>query len=239
MSEIREMTWHSWRERDYFGEIRAHLSVNGFMLGKVEHHDRPLEGHPKNVLWWGFVAGYQDDNGRPNGTHCVGQFATEEEAKAAVEQRFREILPSWLDCGECGAPNNPDGYVAALAKHLREQNVCFGCDFWRKRVAEDAADGRGIVASGRHYQIGDESEVEGARRRNGGWGLGCGGTEFTVEYLADGRRVVTHNLWVQGLVPPHFRERLPDNARFIEKGKESVSYPFVGEPHVRGGARGL
>jgi hypothetical protein len=43
---------------------------------------------------------------------------------------------------------------------------------------------------------------------------GNGGARYVIEFF-DGRRVVSHDLWSSGIVPPKWRERFPDNARFI------------------------
>jgi hypothetical protein len=44
---------------------------------------------------------------------------------------------------------------------------------------------------------------------------GFGGRRWEIEYLDDGRRKVSHNLWQSNTVPPKWRERWPDTARFI------------------------
>jgi hypothetical protein len=67
----------------------------------------------------------------------------------------------------------------------------------------------GLVIGGKHYRLGSEYEGSGAFK-------GHGGARFVIE-TADGTRVVTTNLWYQGEVPEHFRDRLPDNARFVEE----------------------
>jgi hypothetical protein len=45
---------------------------------------------------------------------------------------------------------------------------------------------------------------------------GHGGRRFEIEYLEDGRRIVSRNLWRGSTVPPKWRERWPDTARFVE-----------------------
>jgi hypothetical protein len=44
---------------------------------------------------------------------------------------------------------------------------------------------------------------------------GFGGRRWEIEYLDDGRRVVSRNLWQTKRVPPKWRDRWPDTARFI------------------------
>ena len=75
--------------------------------------------------------------------------------------------------------------------------ACFACNFWL-RNSDPAAIDRAIV-NGRSY-----FPCEGN-------GPGYGGRHVTIHY-ADGRTVESRNLWTQGEVPAHFRDRLPDNA---------------------------
>jgi hypothetical protein len=67
--------------------------------------------------------------------------------------------------------------------------------------------GRRVVVGHRHYVISPDDP-------NGF--QGHGGHRFEIEFF-DGRRVVTHNLWSQGVVPPKWRERFPDNAEFVQR----------------------
>jgi hypothetical protein len=60
---------------------------------------------------------------------------------------------------------------------------------------------------GKHYAIGPE-------RRGDKQLCGFGGAKFIIQFF-DGRRVETMNLWHQGVIPEHFRIRLPDNAEFL------------------------
>lgn len=229
MAEMRTMTWETVRERDYFGTVIAILRINGFALGKVEEQGLVVEGSLGEVQYKGYSASYQDDRDRPNGTCFIRACATESEARLAVEVRMLELLPSWLECPTCGTPHDPSQHEPVTRARLRKTGWCHTCDFWERHIVEAT----GVVINHRHYSIGDEGEVAGRRRSLGGWGLGCGGAEYEIEFLADARRVVTHNLWVQGKIPERFRDRLPDNARFVtaeERQRESVSYPFLGAP---------
>jgi len=96
------------------------------------------------------------------------------------------------------------------AKIHAPQGLCFGCGFWHEKIelARTAAD-RVVRVNGRHFMIGDEPQP-GAYRN----GLGHGGFRFVIRFT-DGREVTSHNLWGQGEIPERFRDRLPDNARFV------------------------
>lgn len=74
--------------------------------------------------------------------------------------------------------------------------------FW----AENAADRSNAAVIGHeHYRIRPDLPVRDA-------GLaGYAGRTFCIRFH-DGREVTTRNLWYQGMIPPAWRDRLPDNA---------------------------
>ena len=103
-------------------------------------------------------------------------------------------------CVECRRRYHLDGEVAE--RPVREI-CCFSCDFCRR--CEAMRDNPEVVrVQGRHFLVGEP--FLGMK--------GLGGERFVVEFF-DGRQVETDCLWTQGAIPPHFRERLPDNARFL------------------------
>lgn len=112
-------------------------------------------------------------------------------------------------CAECERAVNIDGYSGAVAERMAAEDVCFSCAFWRNLL--DAARERPedvVRIDGRHYTI--EPDVPDAR--DAGVLAGFGGERFWI--VIGDRHVITCNLWAQGEIPQHFRERLPDNARF-------------------------
>ncbi|MFG1709165.1 hypothetical protein ACFLIM_38840 [Nonomuraea sp. M3C6] len=62
-----------------------------------------------------------------------------------------------------------------------------------------------VVVDGEHYAI----------CGNTGGFRGHGGRRFDIAFH-DGRTATTRNLWHQGTVPPEWRHRYPDNARFVQ-----------------------
>lgn len=77
--------------------------------------------------------------------------------------------------------------------------------FWGPGGTRDQDDpARRVVVDGRHYLIGDD--------KPGGF-KGYGGSRFEIAFF-DGRKVTTRDLWHQGTIPPKWRERFPNNARF-------------------------
>ncbi len=99
------------------------------------------------------------------------------------------------------------GYVTrdeALAA-LREDVACTWT-YWQDIV--DECNPAALRVDGTHYVLGPEPASDSCYRDL----LGCGGRRWEF-VLADGRHVVSHNVWVQGHIPSEFREVLPDNAR--------------------------
>ncbi|WP_067184506.1 hypothetical protein [Microtetraspora niveoalba] len=63
-----------------------------------------------------------------------------------------------------------------------------------------------VVVDNVHYLIGDGK----------GSFQGFGGRRVDIEFF-DGRKVTTTDLWHQGTVPPKWRHRFPNNARFVQR----------------------
>jgi hypothetical protein len=76
----------------------------------------------------------------------------------------------------------------------------------RADVADDNKPGMRVVIDANLYTIGDGHSSHGFQ--------GFGGREFHIEFF-DGRTVTTRDLWHHGVVPPKWRERWPDNAKFV------------------------
>ena len=79
-------------------------------------------------------------------------------------------------------------------------------------TAEQYSDAQCPVIDHHRYFLGDGQGIGGVR--------GYGGTRHVIEFF-DGRRVVTRDLWSSGVVPPKWRVKYPDNARFIHSHEEN------------------
>lgn len=106
-------------------------------------------------------------------------------------------------CVECAQPLD-DGYVEPYKTRITEQQTCFTCLFWLEYV-RDTENPTHVRVNGWHYVI-KPDPPKGFRGS-----VGHGGSEFRFQ-LNDGRLVVSRNVWSQGIIPDHFRERLTDNA---------------------------
>lgn len=90
-----------------------------------------------------------------------------------------------------------------------EESVDHSDDFWGPGGRRDGDDPqKRVVINGEHYMLGDDSP------RTPKGIKGFGGARFDIEFF-DGRIVSTCDLWHQGTVPPKWRDRYPDNARWI------------------------
>lgn len=88
-----------------------------------------------------------------------------------------------------------------------DESICHGCDHWLDHIKRTAD--RRIVVDGTHYLVGPVG--------------GFGGAKWVIEFFDPTREgFTTHQLWYQGTIPSHFRDRIPDNARFI---KEKLDLP--------------
>lgn len=68
-----------------------------------------------------------------------------------------------------------------------------------------------VIVEGIHYTLGPDKKEPGTFK-------GHSGRRFEIEFF-DGRRIGTNDLWHQGPIPPKWRERYPDNARFVPQPK--------------------
>jgi hypothetical protein len=89
-------------------------------------------------------------------------------------------------------------------------------EWWGPGSRVDQADpSKRVVIGSEHYLIGDGTDG----CPEDGF-LGFGGRRFEIEFF-DGRKVTTRDLWHQGVIPPKWRERYPDNARFVQPEGDS------------------
>lgn len=107
-------------------------------------------------------------------------------------------------CKECGG-DLIEGRSIRYPCH--DHGLCFTCYFWLEKLEwHKAGDPNAVVVDGTHYHIGPET--------TSGMFKGFGGRRFEIEFF-NGRKVTTTNLWCQVDIPESWRERLPNNARFL------------------------
>lgn len=115
-----------------------------------------------------------------------------------------------VNCRECGEVGANADYVPERRDEMLARRLCFTCNFWTTYLAQKAKSRRHVVISGVAYSFGEEPPAE----DRGSWGLGFGGRRCVVERFT-GERVESHNMWCRGVVPQLFRDRLPDDSRWV------------------------
>lgn len=90
-------------------------------------------------------------------------------------------------------------------KRMVDKKLCFTCNFWDKYCESDKIK-KSIRIDGVHYMLGD-------KKKPNKWN-GFGGRKFKIK-MNNGTIIDTCDLWYQGEIPSHFRDKLTDNAIFI------------------------
>ncbi len=125
---------------------------------------------------------------------------------------------SVLRCSECHSLTDPATTGGPTLTSLRSRGLCYTCNFWRDLITI-RRENRSVRVGNSHYLIGPEPDPSDRRSRPD---CGFGGARFRIRFTDERARldpeVVTHNLWSQGPIPAAFRDRLPNNAVFLERG---------------------
>lgn len=112
-----------------------------------------------------------------------------------------------LTCSCCGKPVELDEFDIRypLVQRMKQERVCFICSFWKDKIENPPAN-REII-NGEHYVF-----HEWVLKKE--HFLGFGGKPMYI--LKEDKTVKkSNNVWHQGEIPLHFREQLPDTAKFI------------------------
>jgi hypothetical protein len=160
-----------------------------------------------------------------NDEYCAGDAPC-----LAVDVQLWDLLHSGLGmrvdtfkCRKCGEIEQ-NQFHEDTKKRLLELRLCFYCDFWQTKVGRCRESNQAVI-DGKVYSISPDQPA-------GYQGfLGFGGSRHEIQFF-DGRTVVSHNLWFNGEIPPHWRDELPDNARFVQRSNKTQSGhdSFTGEP---------
>lgn len=90
------------------------------------------------------------------------------------------------------------------ARREVRRHIKFLHNYWTELVL-DRHDARNVRVDGVHYQIGSETDVF----------KGYNGRKWKIDWLDPSRGSITvTNLWLQGEIPPCFKDALPNNAAF-------------------------
>lgn len=122
---------------------------------------------------------------------------------------IKYILLNFI-CKECGlskeelAPVNLNGRLYKSFVSNAANNICQGCYYWLRLYESNCINNKHVIINNNCYYLGDEISYE----------KGFGGKKFIIGFM-DGRLIETTNLWHNGIVPMHFRDRIKDNAKFL------------------------
>ena len=129
--------------------------------------------------------------------------SSEHDSEEELRRHKRVPDKPCVHCGNVFSTN----YREPTGTRLREHNHCLSCDIWLSNI-DVKEKHKKIIIDGTKYS--DNGEVPLGTQ---GF-LGHGGREFTIEFN-DGEILTTNNLWCQVDVPEHFKDKLPNNAKFI------------------------
>jgi hypothetical protein len=131
-----------------------------------------------------------------------------------AELREKNGIPD-EPCKECGSIFSTH-YSEPVKTLLLERGICHHCNHFLQLIGKQHA----LRINGVHWM-----------GKAGDKGQGCGGRTFGIRMLGTGEEFQTSNLWCQGEIPSHFRERLPDNAEFIQIPKPMLhGQGYLGDP---------
>jgi hypothetical protein len=114
------------------------------------------------------------------------------------------LLNTQVTCKECGMLEELHWDTKTNEK-MNRLSLCFHCNFWQEYV-EQKDNPRYHRIKGTHYVVSPET--------NGpdNW-KGYSGRKFIIKR---GEEIITTtNLWCQGTIPDHFKDRLPDTSEFL------------------------
>ncbi len=173
---------------------------------------------PDELLWWvidygdGITrfeqASFRTMESRPFSSRTWGW------TKEEVTKHQGVLDKPCVDCGGLVTTN----WMEKTKQRLIAANRCFTCDHWHGYALTKDNPSHHVI-DGHHYIV-EPDAPKGTR----GF-VGFGGEQFTIE--RDGRRIVTHNLWHQGEIPTHWRDRLPDTSCFV---RDAIVYPVQCAP---------
>ena len=117
-----------------------------------------------------------------------------------------------ITCHICGTREDLDPFCEEARNEMMEHKECFDCNHFMRLFRQiDPNDlGSSIRVDGVHYQAGDYFEP-----KVGNGIKGYGGSPFVFKFK-DGTIRCSTDVWCQGDIPVHLKDKLPDNAEVME-----------------------
>jgi ribosomal protein L37E len=120
-------------------------------------------------------------------------------------EKYRKGEESFYLCGICGEADSPTNWMGDAL----EDELCFHCSFWVRKIRDYRYSNKMIVVDGNLYRVGKEEPKSLFKFR------GHSGRKFTIEKLDTHESFISTNLWHNGQIPDRFRDKLPDDAKFL------------------------
>lgn len=126
------------------------------------------------------------------------------------------------NCKLCAKPIDLEEYIPHLPipKLMAEHQLCFSCAFWTKKLAEDRVQNE-IAKTSKPY-IGDGKPeyfiplVIDGEHRSISSKKAYGGNTIAILTI-EGNVYTPTQVYYQGIIPPHFRDKFPNNAITLDK----------------------
>ncbi len=138
---------------------------------------------------------------------------TETENEDRIWEQNYFISFGFDTCYECGK------LIENNYGHDENTELCFHCNHWNEHLKNlnnpDSPWNLSIIIDGLHYRC-----YPGIHRGNS---LGMAGRHFLIRHLESGTEIETNHLWHQGTVADHFRDRMPNNCRFVTRATGGAS----------------
>lgn len=112
-----------------------------------------------------------------------------------------------------------DSVGKIIRGYRTKEGLCFDCNHWQELVDMNDQDILCLRVEGRHYQC----SVNSMNKPPGKY-AGFAGRKFIVKMKDVPLQFYTCDMWTQGTIPEHFKDRLPDNAEFLNEVTERVVY---------------
>lgn len=147
-----------------------------------------------------------------------------DEALKAYDEELKKIKPClyYQHCwGFVGCAKDMTGKL--IPGYKTKEDLCFDCNHWDEliRVEHLNPDIICLRVNGRHYQTSISDINQPHHKKYSGFG----GRKFVVKQIFNQglpQVFFTCNMWTQGVIPIHYREKLPDNAEFVNEVYEVV-----------------
>ena len=146
---------------------------------------------------------------RPKMLYEGGEYWSLSTAYNSREELFADNgLSDDLKCIECGGYVKTKNWFGKVGDSLKKRKLCFSCNHYFEAI-ETAGDPRRVIINGSLYWRKDWNSTAPSHC------LGFSGSVHNIK-MNSGEIYKTNDLWFNGDIPERFKDRLKDNAVFIQ-----------------------